>query len=94
MVCVIPRVNLVRNIGFDEKATHTVEQEFADLMMHDSQSIVFPLNQIKKLNMTHSLDNLVFKSHYEAWKDEEAWSKNYTIGSKGFLNKKTFALLS
>ena len=66
MACVIPKVNLVRNIGFDEKATHTVEQAFADLMMHDSQSIVFPLKQNEKLNMNHSMDDLVFKRHYKA----------------------------
>jgi len=88
MVCVIPRVNLVRNIGFDEKATHTVEQEFADLIMHDSQSIVFPLNQMKKLNMTRSLDNQVFKSHYKALEGRRGMVKKLLDRIKKFFKQK------
>ena len=88
MICIIPKVNLVRNIGFDEKATHTVEQAFADLMMHDSQSIVFPLKQNEKLNMNHSMDDLVFKSHYKVLEGRRSILEKLKDRIKKFLKQK------
>ena len=65
MACVIPKVNLVRNIGFDEKATHTVEREFADLEMHRIQPLPFPLIDSSASQVDRRLDDLVFQRHYE-----------------------------
>ena len=65
MACVIPKVNLVRNIGFDEKATHTVEREFADLEMHRIQPLPFPLIASSTNQVDRRLDDRVFKRHYE-----------------------------
>jgi hypothetical protein len=65
MSCIIPRVNLVRNIGFDEYATHTVEREFAALEMHQAQAIPFPLIFVEKDVFDARLDNSVFRSHYQ-----------------------------
>ena len=65
MACVIPKVNLVRNIGFDEKATHTVEREFADLEMHRIQPLPFPLIASSTNHVDRRLDDRVFQRHYE-----------------------------
>jgi len=64
MACVIPRANLVRNIGFDEKATHTVEKEFADLAMHRPEAAKFPLTLTERTGFDALLDDRVFATHY------------------------------
>ena len=64
MTCVIPRANLVRNIGFDEKATHTVEKEFADLVMHRPEAAKFPLTLTERTGFDALLDDRVFATHY------------------------------
>ena len=65
MCCIIPNANLVRNIGFDAKATHTVERNFADLEMHSVCPMKFPLSDPADLQANISLDDLVFRNHYE-----------------------------
>lgn len=65
MKCIIPRVNLVRNIGFDSEATHTVEGDFASLAMHKIQPMSFPLVDPLSEKMERGLDDRVFRSHYE-----------------------------
>lgn len=65
MACVIPKVNLVRNIGFDEKATHTVERNFMNLKMHSMKPMRFPLVIPSEKECRLSMDNLVFKRHYQ-----------------------------
>ena len=65
MCCIIPRVNLVRNIGFDAKATHTVERDFADLEMHSVCPMKFPLKNPSDPRSNVFCDDLVFQSHYE-----------------------------
>jgi len=64
MSCIIPRVNLVRNIGFDEHATHTVDRDFASLEMHKVEPIRFPLTNPEKEDFFESLDKRVFSEHY------------------------------
>jgi hypothetical protein len=65
LFCIIPRVNLVRNIGFDAKATHTVEQGFAGLKMHEVQPMAFPLHPPLHETFEVSLDDRVFRNHYQ-----------------------------
>lgn len=65
MACIIPKVNLVRNIGFDAQATHTVEHDFAKLTMHEIQPMTFPLNPPDRSEIAHELDDRVFRNHYE-----------------------------
>jgi hypothetical protein len=65
MACIIPRVNLVRNIGFDSQATHTVESDFADLEMHSVCPMKFPLKTHSDSQSNVLCDDLVFQSHYE-----------------------------
>jgi len=66
MNCVIPKVNLVQNIGFDAKATHTVETNFALLEMHQIKIMKFPLHDPIEKKIHLSMDNHVFRSHYQA----------------------------
>jgi putative sugar O-methyltransferase len=65
MYCIIPRANLVRNIGFDAKATHTVERDFMNLKMHSIHPMSFPLSVPTENECRLSMDNLVFKQHYQ-----------------------------
>ena len=65
MYCIIPRANLVRNIGFDAKATHTVERDFMNLKMHSIHPMSFPLSIPTENECRLSMDNLVFKQHYQ-----------------------------
>lgn len=65
MICIVPRGNLVRNIGFDEKATHTVEKEFADLEMHRTRPMQFPLTPPGAKRFDQRMDDHVFRSHFE-----------------------------
>jgi hypothetical protein len=65
MMCIIPRVNLVQNIGFDQQATHTVEREFANLEMHRIQPLSFPLTAYPEKQVDWRLDDRVFRGHYE-----------------------------
>ena len=64
MACIIPRGNLVRNIGFDSQATHTVELDFASLHMHDVNALSFPIRFLEQKGFEASLDDLVFRNHY------------------------------
>jgi hypothetical protein len=80
MTCIIPHVNLVRNIGFDNQATHTVEQSFASLKMHNVESITFPLKTQKQNKQECKIDNKVFKCHYKKLEGrrnlwEKLWAK-------------------
>jgi len=65
MVCIIPRVNLVRNIGFDQHATHTVEANFATLKMHTVSPLLFPLISPEEEGHNEMLDEKVFQKHYQ-----------------------------
>ena len=65
MMCIIPRANLVQNIGFDQQATHTVEREFANLEMHRIQPLSFPLTAYPEKQVDWRLDDRVFRGHYE-----------------------------
>jgi hypothetical protein len=64
MICIIPRANLVQNIGFDAQATHTVERDFAGLEMHAVTPADFPLVSPREAQFDGSLDDRVFANHY------------------------------
>ena len=65
MMCIIPRVNLVQNIGFDQQATHTVEANFATLKMHTVSPLLFPLIFPEEEGPNEMLDEKVFQKHYQ-----------------------------
>jgi hypothetical protein len=76
MMCIIPSVNLVQNIGFDEFATHTVERDFADLTMHRAHTMKFPLRPPTALEPDARLDDGVFHSHYRRLEGRrDLWQK-------------------
>jgi GT2 family glycosyltransferase len=76
MYCIVPRVNLVRNIGFDEFATHTVERDFADLTMHRAHNMTFPLRPPTALEPDANLDEGVFHGHYRRLEGRrDLWQK-------------------
>lgn len=64
MKCVIPRVNLVRNIGFDSLGTNTVEVDFADHTMHEPETLAFPLVPPAHAFPDPEMDRRVFETHY------------------------------
>jgi hypothetical protein len=73
MSCIIPKVNLVRNIGFGEKATHTVERDFACLEMHKVEAMRFPLYCPERDDVFEPLDNRVFHAHYQKLEGRRVW---------------------
>ena len=64
MKCVIPRVNLVRNIGFDSFGTNTVERDFAGHAMHEPGVLTFPLREPATMEPDAAMDDRVFETHY------------------------------
>jgi len=76
MVCVIPRINLVRNIGFDALGTHTLETDFAAHHMHEARSIDFPLHHPPRIGVDIEKDRKVFARHYQVLEGRRnAWQK-------------------
>ena len=65
MFCIVPRVNLVRNIGFDSLGTHTVDSDLADLSMHEARSITFPVIHPRSAKPDMKMDAKVFQSHFQ-----------------------------
>ena len=65
LFCIVPRTNLVRNIGFDQHATHTMEADFANLQMHTVNPLSFPLNFPDDKGPNTRLDDHIFQSHYQ-----------------------------
>ena len=67
-ISILPTVNLISNIGFDENATHTKEDnQFSNMV---TKEIIFPLrhpeevkinNKIIKKNMDNSKLNIIYK---------------------------------
>lgn len=83
MVCIIPKLNLVRNIGFDALGTHTVETNFAGLSMHDTCSVEFPLIHPQKMSSDRCLDDQVFRTHYQKLEGKRnLWQKFWARLSK------------
>jgi hypothetical protein len=67
-ISILPTVNLISNIGFDENATHTKEDnQFSNIV---TKELIFPLrhpeevkinNKIIKKNMVNSKLNIIYK---------------------------------
>jgi len=88
MMCIIPKMNLVRNIGFDALGTHTVEKEFAGLSMHDTCSMEFPLIHPQELSSDRFLDDQVFRTHYQRLEGKRnLWQKLWARLSRGGVSR-------
>ena len=94
MACVIPKVNLVRNIGFDEKATHTVERNFMDLKMHSIKPMRFPLVIPSEKECRLSMDNLVFKQHYQKLEGRRSFLRKIRDRLKKYFKTTTKSSIS
>lgn len=73
MSSLIPRCNLVRNIGFDSLGTHTIEENFRHHPMHNPEGISFPLTHPAHLQPEPLLDDRVFKRHYRVLEGRREW---------------------
>jgi len=65
LICIVPKANQVRNIGFDAQAPHTVERDFAGLEMHAVTPADFPLVSPGEAQFDANLDDRVFANHYQ-----------------------------
>ena len=75
-VCMVPRVNLVRNIGFDALGTNTVDVDFSDHEMHDPEKLRFPLTPPTTTRADSMLDDRVFSNHYRVLEGRRSlWEK-------------------
>lgn len=61
--CITPEVNLVTNIGFGEKATHTTREK-SSLSALSLGQMNFPLSHPNSLEINKKADNALYKKHY------------------------------
>lgn len=64
MFCIVPRVNLVQNIGFDSLGTHTVDSDMSDLAALEARPIAFPLIHPRAAKPDVRLDAKAFRNHF------------------------------
>lgn len=70
MLSIAPRINLVRNLGFGDQATHTVfVSHLAEL---ESSSLTFPLRHPGVLGARRDLDLLELQASRSAWFEDLA----------------------
>ena len=94
MCCIIPSANLVRNIGFDAKATHTVERDFMDLKMHSIKPMSFPIAVPAENECQLSMDNLVFKQHYQKLEGRRSFLKKIHDRIKRYIKHQAKSSIS
>lgn len=61
---IIPEVNIVKNIGFGEDATHTLEGNNPDFGANNSQ-LIFPLSHPQKIEANEIADRYTQNYHYQ-----------------------------
>ena len=94
MYCIIPKANLVRNIGFGAKATHTVENDFINLKMHSIKPMRFPLVVPAENKCRLSMDNLVFKQHYQKLEGRRSFLRKIRDRIKKYLRHQVKSSIS
>ncbi len=85
---IVPRVNLVANIGFGEGATHTSTAD--SRLLPKLKSIEFPLRHPDALIASRSLDRQHLKLHFEPF-TRRVVTKLKSIGSRASLASSTHA---
>lgn len=60
-MCIIPSVNLVKNVGFSKDAIHctNIDNDFANLSLSD----IMPLSHPKTVEINKDADNFFFKKY-------------------------------
>jgi hypothetical protein len=56
---IVPNINLVRNIGFNSDATHTIGSIYSYIRNTPNGNLVFPLKHKKNIFENNSADTLV-----------------------------------
>lgn len=78
-LCIVPTVNLVRNIGFDENATHTKGQNEAQPMLNNKYEFL-PIHENNSLNPDRRFDLKYFRKSFlheiSFWKKVRRFLKN------------------
>lgn len=86
MCCVVPKVNLVQNIGFDSLGTNTVEVDWANDAMHQTNPMPFPLIAPIRLEVDAIRDRQVFLRHYAKLEGRRTpWKKMRDVCRRMFL---------
>ncbi len=57
-ICILPKVNLVRNIGFNEESTHTTTSN--KIRELKSQKVPFPLTHPESIKVSHEIEQQLF----------------------------------
>ena len=55
MSCIIPRHNLIRNVGFDEQATHTKEETFRS----NADTYDLELKNFETINLSNEINSKI-----------------------------------
>jgi hypothetical protein len=61
---ITPNVNLIENIGFDSRATHTVNLK-KDYKYRNSKEFIWPLKHPKLIKVNKKADSYVFHNHFK-----------------------------
>lgn len=70
MMAIIPNVNLVSNIGFDDSATHTLDN--SNKLSNQSTESIFPLTHPKRIDQDKKADFYLHKTYIQPY--EYGWS--------------------
>jgi len=64
-LCITPHVNMVSNVGFGQKATHTT-QEKNSLNSIELDEFKFPVSHPKSIEINKTADNAIYNKHYRS----------------------------
>lgn len=64
-ITIVPKVNLIKNIGFVDTATHTLPNTNTTLSSLESKSINFPLIYPKDIFVNNKLDRIIEKKWFQ-----------------------------
>jgi GT2 family glycosyltransferase len=71
-LCLVPRLNLVKNIGFDADATHTTNAKHA-LAHFAGNDISFPLQHPQEVNINLQMDKKRWKAIQKLQSNQNTW---------------------
>ena len=90
LLTVTPSVNLVKNTGFEEDATHTITKD--DDMLYQNYELKNCSKKLKKIEIDKKMDDYVFNSHFKGknylWPYRFIYLINYFLNSPyNFIKK-------
>jgi len=78
-LCITPGVNMVSNIGFGEKATHTT-QENNSLSAIKIEEMKFPISHPKSFEINTKADNALYNKHFRPRKSVKSVLFSHILG--------------